>query len=220
MKLLKLGTLFTLVAFAAAGCGSKEDKAPAEKPEKPTPGNEEDSGPGPSKPPKDGGGFGAMSKDGGVDIVVPDQDAAVDAGPGPTFAVSGKLKIGATLFRDGDSKDIGALYKPNDKLDVVDAAMDEAQEISSPATVTGYLGPMTFVDDKKKEVAIKDNVDYYKVTLAAGQTVTLFTAEVAEDASGKKAVQADLDLFLLDADNADIADGGKWLDDSMGIGDK
>lgn len=210
MKLLKLRTLFTLAAFAALGCSSGGDdkKDPPEKPD-----NEEDAG-----DPRPDAGFKPMDNDGGIDIDVP--DAAVDAGPGPTFAVSGKLKIGPTLFRDSDSKDTGALYKSNDQLDVVNPAMDEAQEVTSPGTVTGYLGPMTFENDKQEVVEIDDNVDYYKVTLAEGQTVTLFTAEVAEDENGKKAAQADLDLFLLDAANADIRDGGSWVDDSLGIGDK
>lgn len=156
-----------------------------------------------------GGGFtSANSGDGGMGIEEP--DAAVE---GPTFNITGKLKIGNTLFLDSDGPNFDNPAVPNDKTDVEDATKDQSQLISSPSTVGGYLGMLPVLGDDGEPTGefVADNRDVFRVSLAAGQTITLFVAE-PPDADGPPV--ADLDLLL-----ANVADG-TIADDSQGIGDK
>ncbi len=63
-----------------------------------------------------------------------------------------------------------------------------------------------------------DAVDYYRVDLKRGQAVTLFI-HPAPLPSGTLAPVADLDLYLLDSVEKDIAEGGSWVEDSLGSAD-
>lgn len=150
--------------------------------------------------PTDGGTiFDPNAGEGGVDLEEPDAGE-----PGPTFSISGQLKIGSTLFVDGDTRNIDNPAIRNDRR-------ADAQQISSPSTVGGYIGPIPVVDAAGDPTGdfTADDIDVYSVTLAAGQTVTLFTAEAPE----ADTPLADLDLFLYASD-------GSLIESSEGIGDK
>src|SRR5690606_30668338 len=109
-------------------------------------------------------GAGALSNEGGVDIEEPD-------GGGPTFSVTGRLKIGETLFVDSDTPNYDNPIIPNDIVDPSDPSQDQAQVISSPSTVGGYIGPLPVLEDGEPTGETRnDDVDFYRVTLAAGQT--------------------------------------------------
>ncbi|HEX2730785.1 MAG TPA: S8 family serine peptidase [Polyangiaceae bacterium] len=187
----------------------KDSGGPA-KPTEPT-----SSGMGPTTSSADGGvkdagaadggsgdhGVHAAGAEGGVAITGKEPDSG-----GPTFSISGKLKIGTTLFVDSDG--------PNpDNPAIANDSPAKAQEISSPSTVGGYVGDIPVFDDNgdPTDKSNMDNFDVYKVSLAAGQTVTLVVAE-PPDANGPPA--ADLDLFMKGVDDPMVTD------DSQGIGDK
>src|SRR5690606_19442378 len=61
-----------------------------------------------------------------------------------------------------------------------------------------------------------DNVDYYRVSLERGDIVTLYLFDAPGD---PQPTRADLDLYLLNAENWNIAENGEWVDDSIGTGD-
>ncbi len=148
-------------------------------------------------------GGATILSEGGVDIEV---EAAA-----PTFSVTGRIKVGNTLFADTDTPNIDNPVISNNDYST-DASEDQAQLISSPSTVGGYIGPLPVLDDQGEptDETIPDNRDAYRVTLAQGQVVTLFTAEQAD----KVTPLADLDLFLLETANGTI------VSDSQGSGDK
>ncbi len=150
------------------------------------------------------GGVEALSGEGGVDI-------EVEAG-GPTFSVTGRIKVGDTLFVDTDTPNIDNPVISNNEFSPDDPSADEAQLISSPSTVGGYIGPLPVLDDQGEPTGetTPDDRDAYRVTLAQGQVVTLFTAEQPDEATPA----ADLDLFLLETSTGTI------VSDSQGAGDK
>src|SRR5262249_6247589 len=137
------------------------------------PAGDEDGGAPSADAGEDGGkGFtSASAGDGGDGMNVDEPDAAP---MGPTFNISGKLKIGNTLFLDSDGPNIDNPIKSNDETNVDDASKDLSQLISSPSTVGGYLGMLPVLDDDGEPTGefVADNRDVFKVSLAAGQTIT------------------------------------------------
>ncbi len=95
--------------------------------------------------------------------------------------VSGKLIIDNSTIMDSDTKDQNSRAHSND-------VTNDAQRISNPATVTGFMGPINGVNDIS---------DVYRVTLLKSQTISLTTADVAND---------DFDLYLYGMDRKKVAD--------------
>ncbi len=173
-----------------------------------------------------GNGFGAQAIEGGAF----ESDASLTPAT-TTFSVTGQLKVGTTLFVDTDTPNIDNPRISNDDIDVEDASQDRAQQISSPSTIGGYLGPLPVLDDEGEPTGefVMDDYDFYKVTLAANQTVTLFIAQppADEDQDVGEIINTDLDLYLLDAQRATIKDEDisdenpvDFVDDSQGTGNK
>ncbi len=232
MMLRKLGVFVGLCSVVSLACATKDEQKTGQPVEQDSGGADTDDTPQtddgqePSDagtPPVDasaddedsGSGFVANANEGGVDIVVPDA--------GQTFSVSGTLKVGKTLYTDTDTANVDNIRIRNDSVDPDDPSQDTSQLISSPSTVGGYIGPIPKLDADGEPIqigedddgipiyeTIPDDVDYYRVTLAAGQAVTLFRAE----ASKPSTPLADLDLFLLDIKTKEI------VEDSQGAGDK
>ena len=110
-----------------------------------------------------------------------------------TFTVSGTLSAAAGTAADSDVNDPAVPTTDNSTVPL-------AQDIPNPVTVGGYVNqPGEGPDGRSEEDG--DASDVYRVTLTAGQTITLTEA----DATG-----ADLNLILGDA-------GGNYLDDSSSV---
>ncbi len=114
--------------------------------------------------------------------------------PQSTFTVSGTITAGAGSVADRDVNDPNAPYASNDTVAT-------AQPIANPATVGGYVNQPSSGEPGRSQTA-GDNDDIYRVTLAAGQVLTL---TVGDTNAG------DVDLFLGDA-------SGNLVDSSEGMG--
>lgn len=133
--------------------------------------------------------------------------AATDAGA-PRFSQSGRLLVDRALFLDWDIANPIAHIGSNGAIANPEFAT-EAQPLTSPSRLVGYLGPR--VPDASTRMR-SDDVDVYRVDLVAGASVTLATA-----ARPTLGAPADLDLYLLDENSSGIQAGGSWVDDSMGV---
>jgi serine protease len=112
-------------------------------------------------------------------------------GSAPTpngFSISGSVSVASGVTLDGDSNDPQAALVPNNVL-------LQAQELPNPATVAGYVTVAATGKTGDRFQSSPDTLDFYKVTLSAGQIVQLAISEhqtLFPDL-------VDLDLFLLDA---------------------
>lgn len=100
-----------------------------------------------------------------------------------TYTISGTVTSAEHMVVDSDVNDFNATYVSNDSF-------DDAQEISAPVTVSGFVN----VDDTgsypDRFANTGDYDDYYQVDLTNGMSITLY---MAEDPSG-----SELNLFLYD----------------------
>jgi serine protease len=120
----------------------------------------------------------------------------------PPFDIAGEVQIAFASAADGDVNDPQAVYDPND-------SPADAQPLPNPVTLGGYVNaPGAGAVGRSKPPPEPppgppppnqrngDPLDYYRVSLAAGQTVRLFMA--TSNANN------DLDLALLDADGDEV----------------
>ena len=94
-------------------------------------------------------------------------------GSGPPYQVSGTMAVAAGTIADADTNDPSAPFASND------SAVD-AQELPNPATVGGHVnaaGAFPAGGSPGRTTALGDLEDWYRVTLAAGQSVRLTLAE-------------------------------------------
>jgi serine protease len=124
-----------------------------------------------------GAGGGGSVKDGGT------PEAGLDGG---ALTVSGKIAVGDQLFVDSDTAEETIEPKSND--------LDAPQNVASPGSIGGFLGPL-------RPSADPDVQDVYAVTLAAGDSATLYIGAPSDET----AAYPDFDLYLVDATNPDIA---------------
>jgi serine protease len=117
-----------------------------------------------------------------------DENEPVDA----AFSISGMITASANSAIDGDVNDSFAPYTSND-----DSA--SAQQLPNPVTLGGFASAVGSGGDGDRFAAIGDKVDWYIVTLAANQTVTLSISDHLS--TNPNAI--DLDLFLYDPANTD-----------------
>lgn len=122
-------------------------------------------------------------------------DAHLDAPPGPVD-VAGTLKVGNTLFVDGDTNDPRNGLAGNDSF-------SSAQPIASPSQVGGYVGTSQGFDDPS---------DFYQVTLAAGQSVLLYIG-----IPGDGSPAPDLDLYLYDAAQSSVDESTGGPDQTLEV---
>ena len=137
-----------------------------------------------------GGGGG-----GGGSSAQPTATPQPDPTPTPTLAptpplgelsLSGRLRIAEGTHVDADVANPQAPYAANDQPDL-------AQFIPNFARVGGYVRTQEVVNQLRCTVddttLSRDECDFYRITLLAGQAVNLYIANVE---------QADLDLYLFD----------------------
>ncbi|MFZ5594425.1 MAG: S8 family serine peptidase [Pseudomonadota bacterium] len=104
--------------------------------------------------------------------------------PAPAYSISGTLSAAAYTAMDSDVNDPEAPYAPNNSF-------DQAQPVGNPVTIGGYVnrpgrGPAG------RSSRNGDASDFYKVSLAANQTITLSIGET-------DLVNNDMDIWLYDA---------------------
>ncbi len=125
--------------------------------------------------------------------------AGCGGGDGDAPAATGTITPPAYAQLDGDSNDPRDPVRP-DGADGNDTR-DDAQTLSNPATVGGYLRAADHeLDSGELDAGARfadepDPEDWYRVTLAEGQGVNLL---IAENDAGK-----DFDLALIDASDGD-----------------
>ncbi|MDX1253423.1 MAG: S8 family serine peptidase [Gammaproteobacteria bacterium] len=115
--------------------------------------------------------------------------------PAPTYSISGTLSAAAYTAMDSDVNDPEAPYAPNNTA-------DQAQPVGNPVTIGGYVnrrgrGPAGRLSRNG------DVSDFYKVELAANQTITLSIGET-------DLVNNDMDIYLYDA-------GKRLVDSTEGV---
>ena len=102
--------------------------------------------------------------------------------PPPTFTLSGIIQAPDTALIDSDVNDLLATYAPNDNF-------IDAQDLPNPAILGGYVNLAgTGPDGRSKGSG--DESDFFRVSLIAGQSITLFIAS--------NPTLVDLDLYLYD----------------------
>ena len=110
-----------------------------------------------------------------------------DNPPVPRFSLSGTVSSAAGSIVDSDVNDPRAIYEPNN-------TPDEAQPIPSPVMLGGYVNEAGTGYDGPSFLS-GDRSDYFRVSLAANQTITL---NIADFKTG------DLDLYLYDNNGTDL----------------
>jgi serine protease len=119
-----------------------------------------------------------------------DAEPAAAAAPLPAiFDLSGSIGVEAGSVVDGDVNDPAADVTANDTL-------ASAQELANPVTLGGYVNAPGEGAPGRSQLA-GDPLDYFRVSIAAGQPIRL---SIAEDGA-----QNDLDLALLDLAGAPLA---------------
>lgn len=111
-----------------------------------------------------------------------------------TFTVSGTITAASGSVADSDVNDPNAAYAPNDDIAT-------AQSIGNPATVGGYVNQPGFGATGPSRVAGDAN-DVYRVTLAAGQVITLTIGDIST---------GDVDLFLFDGAGTTLVDSSEGV---------
>ncbi len=107
--------------------------------------------------------------------------------PPSTFSVSGTIRTSDTVLVDSDVNDPQAAYSPNDQF-------LSAQRLTNPTTVGGYVNVAGAGPPGRSQTG-GDRSDFFHVTLAAGQSINLFTAENAT---------SNLDLILFDSSQSQV----------------
>ena len=126
-------------------------------------------------------------------------DSAAVSAPPVDITVSGTLSAPSFNAVDNDVNDPLASYAPNDTA-------AQAQSLPNPATVGGFVSALAtgVAGDRFQSVADVD--DFYVVTLAGGEVITLSIS----DHPGGNSATPDLDLRLLDSTGQaqiDFSDG-------------
>ncbi len=107
----------------------------------------------------------------------------------PTYSISGTITTPANTTMDGDVNDPLADFTANDSIGT-------AQVIANPVTLAGYLN-IPGNGTAGRSYIPGDEVDYYKLNLDAGQTVTLNIAN--------SPLTTDIDMYLYDSDGYVVA---------------
>ena len=119
---------------------------------------------------------------------------STSATPG-TYTLSGTIAAATGSAIDGDTNDPVAPYTANN-------TPATAQVLPNPVVLGGYTtaSPTAVAGDRFATTA--DVQDWYKITLAAGQTITLTICD--HDGNPANNANPDLDLFLTDLAGVDV----------------
>lgn len=99
------------------------------------------------------------------------QTVAITARPALFFNLGGTIAVPAGTAVDGDVNDANASIIPNDNPSL-------AQIIPNPVTVGGYVN-VPLAGEPGPSFSAGDISDYYRVSLIAGETITLVVADPA-----------------------------------------
>lgn len=132
-----------------------------------------------------GCGGGSSSSTSGATPAVP----PANQNPAANYTISGTLTAAAGNAVDSDTNDPTAPYVAND-------SPQTAQALPNPVTLGGYVAaaPTGRAGDRFSDRA--DVADWYRVTLAAGQTINLSVSD--HDGNAANLANPNLDLFLVD----------------------
>lgn len=123
---------------------------------------------------------------------------------GEDVSLAGTIIAASSSLADGDVNDPNAPYASNDDF-------SQAQLLANPVTLGGYVNqPGTGEDGPSKTPG--DISDFYRVSLAAGQSIVLSIAEPTMDANFN--ILADLDLYLYPENTPDINNPLRWSEGS------
>lgn len=153
--------------------------------------------------------------------------------------IVGRVRVRLNHLVDGDTPDPRRVLLSNDHFDAFNPARDAAQALPKPGWVTGYLGPLARVetagagagdagagdaggttpatDGGSAAASVSDEVDYYKVRLNGGDTLTLYFETLALGTPDASNGEADLDLYLYEAGSSELGTS-KRVADSQGSG--
>ncbi|WP_416395341.1 S8 family serine peptidase [Allohahella sp. A8] len=114
-----------------------------------------------------------------------------------TFAVSGRIQVAANAYVDLDTADTGGgVFSPRNNQ------ITSPQAINNPAIVGGYVSSRagTYAGSGNSFSYVEDPTDFYRVTLVAGQQVTL-KPRIADDFLGPASVAQRLTVKKIDENN-------------------
>ncbi|AMV72482.1 S8 family peptidase [Desulfuromonas carbonis] len=115
--------------------------------------------------------------------------APVTPPPVTTYSLSGTITAAAGSAVDGDTNDPAAPLVANN-------LPDNAQQLPNPVVLGGYSTFVATGQNGDRFVSTRDEQDWYRMTLAAGQTISLTIAD--HDGNPGNLANPDLDLFLVD----------------------
>ena len=121
-----------------------------------------------------------------------DSSNETDDGSQTTFSISGSIYTSSNTAVDSDVNDPLATYISNDTF-------ADAQDIINPVTLGGYVNVAGY-GEAGRSFDSGDQIDCFKVTLSAGQTISLYIS----DYNPGNSAECDLDLYLYPALNPDI----------------
>lgn len=110
-------------------------------------------------------------------------------GPPATYSISGSITPAATSAVDGDLNNPSAPFSSNDDPTT-------AQNLSNPVVLGGYATAIATGNTADRFGAAADLQDWYRLTLAAGQVITLTISD--HDGDAANTANPDFDLFLVD----------------------
>ncbi|MCY0965700.1 S8 family peptidase [Parathalassolituus penaei] len=126
-----------------------------------------------------------------------------------TLVLSGTLSAEAATAVDSDTNDVYATYASNN-------TMANAQDVQNLVTIHGFAsktasgGQLSGASSMERFANSADQVDYYRASLQAGQTIRLEVSDY--DTNGNRNLYpGDLDLYLL-------SDTGEAIESSQGAG--
>lgn len=118
--------------------------------------------------------------------------------PGGPVSISGTLNVASFNTVDGDVNDPAAAYTPNDNL-------SQAQNLPNPATVGGFASASPTGSPGGRFEFLPDRADFYRVTLAANQHISLFIG--GHPGGTENTPDLDLELFNTDGNRITSSDG-------------
>ena len=126
-----------------------------------------------------------------------------------TYSLSGTITAAVGSVVDGDTNDPAAPLAANN-------LPDTAQQLPNPVILGGYSTFVATGQSGDRFVSTTDEQDWYRMTLAAGQTISLTIAD--HDGDAANLANPDLDIFLVDPTLYQTDPANSTLQSSEGFG--